>query len=231
MNAEISLNSSFLDNVSIDENEIVVKVFGDITLNTANEFQSKLLNLDKKGLDFIPVAINSSGGEVDGLMMMIAAIEQCSTPICTICVGLCASSAAVLFCFGSENLRIMYPNSHLMFHEFSMSCGESKGCDIRATHSHYTKIDKIINKKIEKHIGLPNNFFDDLGHVDSFIAARDALKLGICTFVGYPLLKIQCNFHMSLDLKKGVRQETDNRPNKFQKTIPLAFDTTFQVGT
>ncbi len=222
MNAEVSLNSSFLDKVSIDENDIVVKVFGEITLASASEFQSSLLSLDKKYLDFIPIVINSTGGEVDALMMMIACMEQCVTPLCTVCAGLCASSAAVLFCFGSDNLRFMYPNSHLMFHEFSMACSESKGCDIRATHSHYSKIDKLLNKKIEKHVGLPNNFFEDMGHVDSFLSAKDALKHGICTFVGYPSLRIECTFKMSLDLKKGVRQESENRPNKYQKIMPLS---------
>ncbi|MBJ24075.1 MAG: hypothetical protein CMB64_05330, partial [Euryarchaeota archaeon] len=212
-----------------DENDIIIKVYGEINLQTAGEFHSKLLSLDKKNLDFIPVIINSGGGEVDALMMMVSSIEQCSTAVCTICAGICASSAAVLFCFGSENLRIMYPNSHLMFHEFSMSCGESKGCDIRATHSHYTKIDKVINKKIEAHCSLPNNFFDEMSHVDTFIPAKEAYKFGLCSFVGYPSLKIECKFKMSLDLKKGVRQETEKRPYKYQKIMPLSVDPVIQV--
>jgi len=117
------------------------------------------------------------------------------------------SAAAVIFALGSNNMRIMAPNSYLMFHESSMGT-EGKQMDIVSCGNHFLKIDKMINKKLEKHINLDNNFFENHS-ADLYLHARDALKLGIATHVGFPVVKFKLSMEMSFEMKSSKRHETD----------------------
>jgi ATP-dependent Clp protease protease subunit len=222
MNTEIRITSSFLDKIDIQASHCVLRMTGPISVKTGSDLCENLLNLDKRDMDFIPILIQSEGGDVDALLMILQTIEQCVTPIATICMSHCLSAAAVIFCMGSNGLRYMGPNSYLMFHEYSMGYGEAKGCDIQSVQSHFTKMDKQINAKIEKHMGISTNFFEQLGHVDTYMTAKDAYKHGIVDHIGYPTLRINFGMSMGITLKKGVRQEIDQsekRPYKYIKII------------
>jgi ATP-dependent Clp endopeptidase proteolytic subunit ClpP len=222
MNTEIRLHSSYLDNLSLNSSDFVLRLLGDITLQSGTDFCSSLFSLDKRDLDFIPVVIQSQGGDVDALLSIIQAMEQCVTPIATICSGNCLSAGAVIFCMGSNGHRYMGPNSYVMFHEYSMGFGEAKGSDIQALQKHCTKIDRMINRKMEKHMGLETNFFENLGHVDAYFTAKDAQKCGIVNHVGYPILRVNIGLQMNMVLKPGKRQEieeSERRPFKFAKLI------------
>lgn len=222
MNTDIVVKSSFLDGVDIQSNQCVLKITGELTNKTASEFCENLLSLDKRDMEFIPVMIHSGGGDVDALLMVVQTMEQCVTPIATICMGHALSAAAIIFSLGSNGYRYMGPHSYLMFHECSMGIAEGKSCDIHAVQSHFSKLDKSLNKKVEKHIGLENGYFDKHGHVDTYMTAKDCLKDSIANHVGYPLLSIRVELKMSIDVKKGVRQEIDNsdeRPYKYTKFV------------
>lgn len=219
MNVEITCNTSFCDYLELQKSDTYVSLVGSIEEETAKKFCDNLLSLDKKNLDFIPVFIQSPGGDVDYLLMIMHTMEMCVTPICTVCMGYAASAAAVVFCMGSENMRIMGPSAYLMFHEYSMGA-EGKGSDIACQNSHFTKIDKQINKKIEKHIGLDAGFFDSSSR-DMFLMAKEALKFNIATHIGYPTIKLQFDLNMTIDIKAPRRQEMEEnkRPYKYLKTF------------
>ena len=136
----------------------------------------------------------------------------------TICLSCACSAGACIFALGSNGMRIMAPNSYLMFHESSMGT-EGKQMDIRASNSHFLKIDKMINKKIEKHIDLEANFFENHSN-DLYLCAKDALKLGIASHVGFPVIKFRVTLDMSFDIKCNKRHEVEdtNKRAKFVKT-------------
>ena len=235
MNTEVTVNSSFLDRIEFPSSQCILKINGTINSRMASELSDNLLKLDKKNMKFIPIEIHSEGGDVDALLMIIQAMEHCVTPIATFCFGHAASAAAVIFCMGSNGYRYMGPHSYIMFHEYSMGYGEAKGCDLAAIQTHMTKIDKMINKKLEKHMGISNNFFEKFGHVDTYLNARDALKIGIVNHVGYPTIKLDISLDMSIKLKKGIRQEIDDpdeRPYKYKKYItePILHRTSLLEG-
>ena len=62
----------------------------------------------------ITLYINSPGGSVDSGMALYDVMQAVSCPIRTVCVGLAASMAALLFVSGAE--RDMLPHSRLMIH-------------------------------------------------------------------------------------------------------------------
>lgn len=143
----------------------------------------------------------------------------------TICQSCACSAAAVIFALGSNGMRIMAPNSYLMFHESSMGA-EGKQMDIAASNNHFMKIDKMINKKIERHIELEPNFFENHS-ADLYLNSREALKLGIATHVGFPVIKLRIPLEMTFDVKSNKRHEIDdyNRKQKYQRTLSGAYTT------
>lgn len=234
MNTEIEIHSSFLEKVDFQSNNCILKIHGPIASHMANDLAENILRLDKRNMKFIPLVIQSEGGDVDALQIIIAAIEQCTTPIATFCFGQAFSAAAIIFALGSNSYRYMGPNAVLMFHEYSIGLDNAKGCDIAAMQTHMSKVEKMLNKKVEKHLGLEANFFDNLGHADAYFDAKNAKQVGITNHIGYPTLNFKLDIEMSINLKKGVRQEVlkeSDRPYKYVKYLaePLQKTVVFET--
>lgn len=217
MDSEFTVDHVLLDTLSLTNDDVSVKIIGSIDTDIVQKAVYEILNLDKKGLKFIPVVIHSGGGCVDDLLSLINVVESCTTPIMTICLSCACSAAACLFAMGSNGMRIMAPNSYLMFHESSMGT-EGKQNDIACANNHFMKIDKLINKKIERHIDLENNYFENHSN-DLYLGARDCLKLGIASHVGFPVIKYNISFDMDFEIKSNKRHEAPEgwRKYKYQK--------------
>tara|TARA_Y100000768_G_C23497422_1_gene459901 strand:+ start:72 stop:452 length:381 start_codon:yes stop_codon:yes gene_type:complete len=114
----------------------------------------------------------------------------------------------------------MAPNSYLMFHESSMST-EGKQLEIAATNNHFLKIDRMINRKIEKHLDLETNFFENHSVHDYYINSKEALKLGLCSHVGFPTIRFKISLDMSFDVKCNKRHEIEEiqRRGKYQRVM------------
>ena len=212
MNTEIVTEHILLDNLTITNDEIAVTISGDIDTECATKVCEQLYSLDRKNMPFIPVLIHSGGGNVDDLLTIMNCIDALSTPIMTICQSCACSAAAVIFALGSTNMRIMAPNSYLMFHESSMGA-EGKQLDIAASNNHFLRIDKLINKKIEKHVELEPNFFEN-HHNDLYLNSKDALKLGIASHVGFPVIKLRAHLDMCFDIKCNKRHEIEDHTKR-----------------
>ena len=221
MNTEIEVNSSFLENVNLKSNQCILKLIGPIDMKSSMIFCENLLKLDKRNLDFIPVLIQSDGGDVDALIHILATMQQCKSPIATINLAQCQSAAAVIFAFGSNGYRIAGPDSYFLFHEYSFGV-EGKGSDIDAIQKHAKKLDQSINKKIETHIGLKPGFFESLGSVDAYFTAHQAKQHNIVNKIGFPTIRFAINLQTSIEVRPPKRQEISNpedRPYKYRKFL------------
>tara|TARA_Y100000591_G_C21839719_1_gene704840 strand:- start:637 stop:1380 length:744 start_codon:yes stop_codon:yes gene_type:complete len=223
MNTEICLKSVYLDKLELSSNDFVVSLNGDITLTSATQICAKLYAMDKKGLPFIPFVINSDGGDVDGLTLILSCMDNLLTPVATITLNKAVSCAAVIFAYGSHNMKYMGSQAYLMFHESASTGPENvKNCDIKAMQTHMAKVDKEFNKKITKHLGLTNDFFDSFGHVDTYLSAKEAQRYGLCDHVGLPTIRVSFGLSMEIDVRKNCRQEIsdpEKRPYKYQKFL------------
>jgi len=124
MNTEIEINSSFLENINLKSNQCILKLIGPIEMKSSMVFCENLLRLDKRNMEFIPVLIQSDGGDVDALIHILTTMQQCKSPIATIKLAQCQSAAAVIFAFGSNGYRIAGPDSYFLFHEYSFGVKE-----------------------------------------------------------------------------------------------------------
>lgn len=102
-----------------------VELVGEVTPETVNALVRQLRYLQRQDPEGpITLYINSPGGSVDSGMALYDVMQAVSCPIRTICVGLAASMAALLFISGGQ--RDMLPHSRLMIHDpLILQTGES----------------------------------------------------------------------------------------------------------
>ena len=102
-----------------------VELVGKVTPETVNALVRQLRYLQRQNPEGpITLYINSPGGSVDSGMALYDVMQAVSCPIRTICVGLAASMAALLFISGGQ--RDMLPHSRLMIHDpLILQTGES----------------------------------------------------------------------------------------------------------
>jgi len=75
----------------------------------AKEFTILMMKAQNTGQPYIPVIIDSYGGQVYSLMSMISDIKHSKVPVATIAQGKAMSCGAILFSFGAEGHRYMDP--------------------------------------------------------------------------------------------------------------------------
>ena len=93
-----------------------VELVGEVNADSVNALVRQLRYHQRQDPEGpITLYINSPGGSVDSGMALYDVMQAVSCPIRTICVGLAASMAALLFISGGQ--RDMLPHSRLMIHD------------------------------------------------------------------------------------------------------------------
>lgn len=96
--------------------ERIIHLCGPVDMAQAYVIIDQLKCLEKENpLERIVMRISSGGGEVSAGLAIYDAMREVSCPIETVCEGMAASMAAVLFCAGT--CRTMMPNAQLMIHD------------------------------------------------------------------------------------------------------------------
>lgn len=84
----------------------------------------------------IKIFINSPGGYLHEGLAVVDAMLMSVTPIYTVCVGLAASAASLIFIAGSR--RFMLPHSRLLFHQGSATLS-GNASDVQSASKDYEK--------------------------------------------------------------------------------------------
>ena len=96
----------------------IIFVSGEIDDKVANTVIAELLFLESKNKNKeIYLYINSPGGVSQSGLAIVDAINLVKCPVSTICIGLCASAAALLLASGEKGKRYILPNSKVMIHQ------------------------------------------------------------------------------------------------------------------
>lgn len=121
-------------------------------------------NLGKKGIE---VHINSQGGFVKDGYSIFFALNSAKTPVTTICTGMAASIAGIIFEAGK--IRKMTDYSFIMIH--NPSGGEDEELNIMR--------DGLV-KILSKRAGMTPGKMSELMDQTSYIPHDEALTLGLC---------------------------------------------------
>ena len=107
----------------------IVFLRGEIKENVATDVAAQLLALDAAGDGAIMLYIDSPGGDVSGLFTIHDTIQLLDAPVNTRCVGMAASSAAVILATGT-GVRSATPNARIMLHQ-PWGGGQGSATDIQ----------------------------------------------------------------------------------------------------
>jgi ATP-dependent Clp protease protease subunit len=130
-----------LEKILIEQRKIFF--WGAVEEKTAKEVVAKLLLLDSlKPGEEIKLYINSPGGVVTDGMVIYDTMQMISSPVSTICMGMCASMGAILLSGGTKGKRYIYPSGEVMIHQPSLGGyiqGVSADLEIHAEQIRKTK--------------------------------------------------------------------------------------------
>lgn len=99
-------------------NDRIVFIGEPITDTIASLVVAQLLYLESQDPEKeISLYINSPGGSISAGMAIYDTMNYIKCPVSTICIGMCASMAAVLLACGDKGRRIALPHSKIMIHQ------------------------------------------------------------------------------------------------------------------
>ena len=96
----------------------IIFVSGEIDDYVADTTIAQMLYLESKdNSKDIHLYINSPGGVAQSGLAILDTMNYISSPVSTICLGLCASAAALLLAGGEKGKRFILPHSKVMIHQ------------------------------------------------------------------------------------------------------------------
>lgn len=143
--------------------------------------------------------INSYGGIVDSLMMLLDLLKGITNPVFMVGMGKAMSCGSVLLISGRKGQRFMGPNSRLMIHSVSMGASGTVG-EVRNSTQEGERLNQILmdiiirnsrltKKKLEKMI-------KDKG--DVYLTAEQALGYGLIDQIGVPILVKEVEYRIEM---------------------------------
>ena len=129
-----------------------VELVGEVDAASVNALVRQLRYLQRQDPEGqITLFINSPGGSVDSGMALYDVMQAVSCPVRTVCVGLAASMAALLFVSGAE--RDMLPHSRLMIHDPLIVQTGGSALKLKAVSDDLMETRQIIARVISEHSG------------------------------------------------------------------------------
>src|SRR5690349_6108950 len=121
--------------------------------NVANVVTAQLLFLEAEDpTKDVYLYINSPGGSITAGMAIYDTIQFVRPDVSTICIGQCASMAALLLAAGAAGKRFALPNTRVLIHQPSGGTqGQATDIDIQAKE--ILRMREVTNHLLSKHTG------------------------------------------------------------------------------
>ena len=157
----------------------IIFVNGEINDQTANLVIAQMIYLEGKDPDKdIMMYINSPGGSVVAGLAIYDTMNYIKCDVCTVCVGMAASMAAVLLSSGAKGKRYALPNSEIMIHQ-PLGGFQGQASDIKIHADHIMKTKKLLNKILAENSGANIEKLEKDTDRDNYMSAEEAKKYGL----------------------------------------------------
>ena len=157
----------------------IIFLDGPVDDHTANVIIAQLLFLEAEDPDKdIHFYINSPGGVVTAGLAIYDTMQYIRPEASTICIGSCASMAAVLLTSGAKGKRYALPHSSIMIHQ-PLGGAQGQATDIEIHAKEIIRLRKELNGIIASHSGQSLETVMQDTERDNFMTAEMALKYGI----------------------------------------------------
>ena len=159
-----------------------VELVGEVDAASVNALVRQLRYLQRQDPEGqITLFINSPGGSVDSGMALYDVMQAVSCPIRTVCVGLAASMAALLFVSG--NRRDMLPHSRIMIHDPLIVQTGGSALKLKAVSDDLMETRQIIARVISEPSGKSLEEVLAKTATDSYFRAEEALEFGLADHI------------------------------------------------
>lgn len=130
----------------------------------------------------ITIYISSPGGEVSSGLAVYDAMQAVSCPVKTVCVGMAASIAAILFTAGDQ--REILPHARVMIHDPMVADGISgSALQISGIAKDMMKTRETVGKILARHTGHSLEEVFDKTSRDCYFSAGEAVAWGLADCV------------------------------------------------
>lgn len=156
-----------------------IEITGAIDAGSVSTAIRCLLHLQKEDQQLpITLYINSPGGEVQSGLALYDVMQAVSCPIHTVCLGMAASMAALLFIAGDQ--REMLPRSRVMIHDPLIGGGiGGSALSVKARADDLMRIRDITAQVISQHTGMNLEEVFELTAKDTYFEAEEAIADGM----------------------------------------------------
>ncbi|MFN7947308.1 MAG: ATP-dependent Clp endopeptidase proteolytic subunit ClpP [Blastocatellia bacterium] len=150
----------------------------------ANLVVAQLLFLESEDPDKeIQLYINSPGGSVTAGMAIYDTMQFVRAPISTLCIGQCASMAAVLLAAGARGKRYALPNSRILIHQPSAGGIGGQATDIKIAAEEILRMRARLNEILASHTGQTIEQIERDVERDFIMSADQSREYGIVDMV------------------------------------------------
>lgn len=157
----------------------IIFLDGQIDDHTANVVIAQLLFLESENPDKdIHLYINSPGGVVTAGMAIYDTMQYIRPDVSTICIGSCASMAAVLLTSGAAGKRFALPHSNVMIHQ-PLGGVQGQATEIEIHAREILRLREELNGILSLHSGQPIEKIRQDTERDNFMTAEQAVQYGL----------------------------------------------------
>ena len=147
--------------------------------NVANSVVAQLLHLESADPEKdISLYINSPGGSVTAGLAILDTMNFIKPDVSTICMGCCASMAAVLLSAGAKGKRLCLPNSMVLIHQPSGGA-QGQQTEIQIVADFMLKTRKRLNQILADNTGQSLEAIQRDTERDNYMTAQQALEYGL----------------------------------------------------
>ena len=159
----------------------IVFIEGPIVDETANHIVAQLLYLESEDPERdISLYINSPGGSVTAGMAIYDTMQFIRPDVVTICLGQCASFAALLLAAGTKGKRFALPNSRILIHQPHVMGGiGGQASDIKIYAEEIIRIREVTSQILAKHTGQSYEVIEKDVERDRIMSAMQAKEYGL----------------------------------------------------
>lgn len=157
----------------------IIFLDGQIEDHMANVIIAQLLFLEAEDPSKdIHLYINSPGGVVTAGLAIYDTMQYIRPDVSTICIGSCASMAAVLLTAGAKGKRYALPHSNIMIHQ-PLGGVQGQATEIEIHAREILRLREELNGILSKHSGQPLETIARDTERDNFMSAEMAKNYGL----------------------------------------------------
>ena len=152
----------------------------------ANNVMAQLIFLEYENPEKdITLYINSPGGYVSAGLAIYDTMQHVRPNIATICIGNCASMAAVLLAAGTKGKRYALPNADIMIHQPSGGA-QGQATDIEITAKEIVRTKETLAEIVAKHTGKSIDEVREKTDRDFYMGPEEAKAFGVIDEIFVP---------------------------------------------